>query len=156
MNIAGIDYSTHAIDIVTIPHDGPEPPEWHTFPLQGDNAFDRARDIANELHGRNSLFWDEILAVGIEHPAGHHGTGHLLRIQGAILSCIPARMLVQPLAPARWRHLAGLKGSSSKDQIRAASELLLPFGVHFDTQDAHDAHLIAIATRSQISNTVST
>ena len=152
MNIAGIDYSTKAIDLVTIPHDEPGAPQWHTFPLEGDGAFDRARDVANALHGRSSAFWDDILAVGIEHPGGHYGTQAMIRIQGAILSCIPARMLVQPLSPARWRKLVGISGNSTKEQVLIFSAVKL--GERTDgqwPQDAHDAHLIALATRTLIS-----
>lgn len=42
MNIAGIDYSTHAIDIVQIPLENNTPPRWDRFDLEGDLAFDRA------------------------------------------------------------------------------------------------------------------
>ena len=116
MNIAGIDYSSHAIDIVQIPHDGPQPPRWDRFELEGDMAFDRARDVATSMPGRASSYWDEIIAVGIEHPGGHYGTQAMIRIQGAILSCIPPWVLVEPLSPAKWRKLIGLPGNASKDR----------------------------------------
>jgi hypothetical protein len=160
MNIAGIDYSTQAVDIVTVPYDQPGTPDWHRFPLQGDGAFERARDVANELPGRHSLFWDDILAVGIEHPGGRYGTGAMLRIQGAILSVIPARMLVISLPPGRWRKLNGLPGNASKDAVAIQSEAInwrevgFPLTVGRWPQDAHDAHLIALATSSLISPTV--
>jgi hypothetical protein len=169
MNIAGIDYSTQAVDIVTVPYDQPGTPDWHRFPLQGDGAFERARDVANELPGRHSLFWDDILAVGIEHPGGRYGTGAMLRIQGAILSVIPARMLVISLPPGRWRKLNGLSGSASKTEVARRSRALAdPYESHRAIvvrpdieltwagvpQDAHDAHLIALATSSLIAPTV--
>ena len=130
MNIAGSDYSTQAVDIVTVPYDQPGTPDWHRYPLQGDGAFERARDVANELPGRSSMFWDDILAVGIEHPGGRYGTGAMLRVQGAILSVIPARMLVISLPPGRWRKLNGLPGGASKDGVADQSlDLLLLAGV---------------------------
>jgi hypothetical protein len=155
MRIAGIDYSTKAVDLVTIPHEDAGAPEWHTFPLQGDDAFDRARDVALEMPGRASSFWDDILAIGIEHPGGKHGTGHMLRIQGAILSCLPAWVLVEPLPPAKWRTLVGLPGNASKLNVTLHSLVQgspWPSSVKADLwpQDAHDAHLIAHATRTLI------
>jgi hypothetical protein len=151
MRIAGVDYSTKAVDLVTIPHNGDnDEPVWHHFPLQGDGAFDRARDVAMEMPGRGSAFWDDILAIGIEHPGGHYGTGTMLRIQGAILSCLPAWVLVEPLPPAKWRKLNGLSGNASKDDVYYRSALTS--GTHDPpwSQDAHDAHLIAHATRTLI------
>ena len=90
----------------------------------------------------------------------------MLRIQGAILSQIPARMLVHPLPPGKWRKLVGLPGNASKEDV-AAYALSAQFPVtngslhrHMGIttwthgagvpQDAHDAHLIALATRSLI------
>jgi hypothetical protein len=160
VNIAGIDYSTQAVDIVTVPYDTDGQPEWHRYPLQGDGAFERARDVANELPGRSSMFWDDILAVGIEHPGGRYGTGAMLRVQGAILSVIPARMLVVPLPPARWRKLNGLNGNTGKETVAALSVAIgeyendPPVSLAEWPQDAHDAHLIALATMSLITPTV--
>ena len=97
------------------------------------------------------MFWDDILAVGIEHPAGKFGVGPLLRIQGAILARIPARMLVQPWPPSKWRKANGLAGNASKDMVAY-------FAVNDGTaiefrdwpQDACDAYCIALATRQAI------
>lgn len=159
MNVAGIDYSTKAVDIVVIPEHGP--PAWHRFPLTGNDAFDRTRSVADAMPGRHSVFWDDVLAVGIEHPGGKFGTRELLRVQGAILSCVPARMLVEPWPPAKWRKAVGLAGNASKVDVRDWSLL---HGLENHTvgnptaskgwpQDAHDAHLIALATRQAITTT---
>ena len=156
MLIAGIDYSTHSVDIVTIPYDEPGTPVWRGYPLQGSDAFDRARHVAETVPGRASSFWDGILAVAIEHPAGRNGTGHMLRIQGAVLSCIPARMLVHPMPPAKWKKLAGLPGNANHDTYVRQSVRLLQGGredrwLDFDLaqwpEDAHAAHLMTRALR---------
>lgn len=161
MHVTGIDLSTFAVDLVTVPLDGNGPPVWHRFPLTGQDAFDRARSVAQAMPGPASVLWDDVIAVGIEHPAGHHGAGPLLRIQGSILAQIPARMLVEPFPPAKWRKAVGLPGNASKDDITISSTLLrtstlvLEARVHAYVedwpQDAHDAHLIALATRQAIS-----
>lgn len=154
MNVAGIDYSTRAIDVVLVPEDD-GPPAWHRFPLTGTDAFDRTRSVADTMPGRTSQFWDEILAVGIEHPGGKFGTGDMLRVQGAILSCIPARMLVEPWPPAKWRKAVGLKGNATKDEVAYFANprwvAVDPswWGKRFE-QDALDAYCIALATRQAI------
>lgn len=154
MNVAGIDYSTRFVDIVTVSYEGTGAPVWHRYPLTGNDAFDRARSVGETVPGRHGYLWDDILAVGIEHPGGNHGTGALLRVQGAILARIPATMLVHPLPPGKWRKLVGLPGNASKRDVA--------FSVRFDhpdfplyervtwTQDACDAYCIALATRSLI------
>lgn len=151
MRVAGIDFSSHAVDIVTVPYDGHGQPAWHRFPLTGMDAFDRARSVAEAVPGRSSVFWDELVAVGIEHPAGRHGVGPLLRIQGAILSSIPARMLVEPFPPSKWRKAVGLAGNASKEQVR----LFVTFQDRIPVYDgwpfdATDAYCIALATRQAI------
>jgi hypothetical protein len=163
MLVAGIDYSSRFVDVVTVPYEGAGAPVWHRFPLVGADAFDRARSVADSVPGRSSVLWEDIIAVGIEHPGGNHGTGALVRVQGAVLARIPARMLVHPLPPGRWRKLVGLPGNASKGDV--ALYACDPLG-HFDyrrhpdgemkvpdlqwEQDAYDAYCIALATRSLI------
>lgn len=163
MNICGIDYSSHAIDIVQIPLDADAPPRWDRFDLEGQDAFQRARDVPVTMPRAHSAYWDDIVACGIEHPAGKHGTGALLRIQGAVLACLPPRLLVQPWPPASWRKAVGLKGNASKDDVGHHSSWMhyknvvtpeTPWISHIVfsdwPQDAHDAHLIAQATRQAL------
>lgn len=148
--VAGCDLSTHAVDVVKVPLDQDRAPEWHRFPLAGSDAFDRARTVRDAMPCRSSVFWDDCLGIGIEHPAGHHGTGPLLRIQGAILSCLPAHLLVHPLPPSSWRKLVGLPGNASKADVRAWA---LAYGDDDENgwpQDAYDAYCIALATRALI------
>jgi len=152
VNVAGCDFSSHAIDVVLVDLDGRQPPRWHRYPLVGQDAFDRARSVADAMPGRSSVYWDNVLAVGIEHPAGRHGVGTLLRIQGAVLAQIPARMLVTPWTPSGWRKAVGLPGNATKNQVFGLSaklELMESTRAVW-TQDAHDAHLIALATRQAI------
>lgn len=167
MNVAGIDYSTRAVDVVLIPYEGSGAPSWHRFPLTGPDAFDRTRSVADVMPGRHSVFWDDVLAIGIEHPGGHHGTRDMLRVQGAILSCLPARLLVEPWPPAKWRTANGLKGNASKDIVSVyaafnrwnADPRFVPSrdpnvdyeaGIFEWPQDACDAYCIALATRRAI------
>jgi hypothetical protein len=153
--IAGIDFSTKAVDVVLLAEDS-YAATWHRFELEGQDAFDRARDVRAAVQGWHSL-WDDVVACGIEDPRGY-GAGSLYRVQGAILSCLPGAMLVQPLIPSSWRKTVGLKGNASKDDVRRFSQAsagMYVAGQYVELerwpdwpQDAHDAYCIALATRT--------
>lgn len=155
MSICGIDYSSHAVDLVLLDEDS-DAATWHRVPLVGPSAFDRARMVRLlMLSHLGSAFWDDVLAVGIEQPRGNHGVVHMARIQGAVLTCIPASKLVQPLNPAEWRKRVGLKGNATKDAVRieAWARAAMVDGYLADAMnawpfDATDAYCIAMATRS--------
>jgi hypothetical protein len=163
--VAGIDYSTHAIDVVTIDEDTLKP-EWHRYELEGQDAFDRARDVnASGSFGVEAAWiWESCVAVGIEEPRGY-GAGHLYRVQGAILASVPGRTLVQPWVPSEWRKAVGLKGNASKEDVAAhvRSRMLYLLGAIYSTrelcevwawpQDACDAYCIARATLGAIERT---
>jgi hypothetical protein len=145
--IAGIDYSTRAVDVVLLDEDS-DAATWHRFPLEGNDAFDRARDVRRVMYLPGSEFWDDVLAIGIEDPRGY-GSGALYRIQGAVLNCLPKNTLVHPLIPSQWRKTVGLPGNASKGAVfeftmkhsgRAGSGIW--------PQDACDAYCIALATRT--------
>lgn len=149
MNVCGIDLSSHAIDIVKVPLDTDRAPEWHRFPLTGSDAFDRARSVRDAMPCRTSIFWDDTLAIGVEDPRGH-GAGHIYRVQGSVLACLPPHLLVHPLIPSAWRKLVGLKGNAPHaDYCRLSDDLLGPGSPDWP-EDAHAAHLIARATRTLI------
>jgi len=162
MNVAGIDFSSHAIDVVLVDVDGRQPPRWHRYPLTGADAFDRTRSVGNSMPGRSSAYWDNVLAVGIEHPAGKFGTGPLMRLQGAVLAQIPARMLVKAWPPGAWRKAVGLPGNASKQDVqgyvhkRHRSGWIVSQGPTTSVsdllweQDACDAYCIALATQHAI------
>lgn len=149
--IAGIDYSTRAVDIVLLDEDT-DAATWHRFELKGADAFDRSRKVREALHGSFGL-WDDVLACGIEDPRGFNA-GSLYRVQGAILSCLPHGLLVHPLIPSEWRKTVGLSGNASKaDVARFAGARLVGTtwaGSLIWPQDACDAYCIALATRTLI------
>jgi hypothetical protein len=167
MSVAGIDYSTRFVDVVLLDEDT-DAATWHRFPLEGNDAFDRARYVGQAVPGRAMSFWDNVLAVGIEDPRGY-GSGSIYRVQGAVLACVPSGTLVQPWIPSAWRKTVGLPGNASKGQIgqfvvrhklasigdgRDTSHVMegalpMPNGVIWP-QDACDAYCIALATRMSI------
>jgi len=155
--IAGIDYSTHAIDVVLLDEDSREA-TWRRYPLEGADAFERARVAGSRFPFMNSSrFWDDVLAVGIEDPRGYNA-GALYRVQGAILARLPRSLLVYPWIPSAWRKAVGLPGNASKDAVRAWAVKTMLFSqgktrISFDPpwpQDALDAYCIALATEQAI------
>lgn len=147
--IAGIDFSTRAVDVVLLSEDS-DAATWHRFELHGDGAFDRTRSVALSVPGAGHSFWDDVLAVGIEQPRGNHGVVHMARIQGAVLTRIPTDKLVHPINPSDWRKTVGLPGNCSKDEVRMWVTGLWDGALdRYDwPQDACDAYCIALATRS--------
>lgn len=144
--IAGIDFSTRAVDVVLLDEDS-DVAEWHRVELIGQDAFARARDVKRAMGELESCLWDEVLAVGIEDPRGY-GAGSLYRVQGAILSRLPVWTLVQPWIPSSWRKTVGLPGNASKQAVAnfACNHRQVLTSVW--PQDGHDAYCIALATRT--------
>jgi hypothetical protein len=150
VSVCGIDYSSRAVDIVLLDEDT-DAATWHRIGLDGADSFERARDVMylNSLLPSGYSFWDSVIAIGIEDPRGY-GSGSLYRIQGAILTRLPRRVLVHPWIPSAWRKAVGLPGNAPKKMVE--------FFVHTDPmqdrwdwpQDACDAFCIALATRSAI------
>jgi hypothetical protein len=148
MNVAGIDYSTQAIDLVLVDIDDGDARLFHWDLCAGD-AFARTRAVPLVVPGRRAAFWDTVCAVGIEEPFGRGPSSwaivpKLKAIQGAILACIPAEMEVTPLAPAEWRKAVGLSGNAPKEHVTnwARRHKHIPFTW---PQDAYDAYCIARA-----------
>lgn len=145
MRVAGIDYSSHAIDVVLVHQDDLEPPVWHRHELAADGlAFDRTRLVRD---------WrlpsaDDVLAVGIEDPRGQN-SGALYRVQGAILARLPADVLVVPWIPSQWRKYVGLAGNCTKLGV-ALGAVALGAPEEWVTPDSYDAYCIAYATRAAL------
>lgn len=147
MKVAGVDLSTFAIDVVTIDLDDQlERFHWR-LDIQGDDAFDRTRNVRDVLPPRS--WWNDIgvTAVAIEEPAGRN-PGFLFRVQGAILACLPRTLLVEKFMPSEWRKGVGLPGNCTKDAVRAWVVTQVP--THGWTPDQHDAYCLARAVRPKI------
>lgn len=148
MKVCGIDLSSFAVDMVFVDLETDGPTWWYRFSLEGNDAWERTRNVRDKLPSRTGRTWDDVVAIGIEQPAGHHGVLPLIRVQGAILQCLPAATLVQPYTPARWRVLAGLRGHALKADVKERS---LELGGKPEwPQDGHDAHLIARAIQAEL------
>jgi hypothetical protein len=58
--------------------------------------------------------------------------------------------LVQPWLPNEWRKRCGLKGNAGKGESVMESTRILGGGQGDWPVDAHEAHLIAVATRTAL------
>lgn len=150
--VVGCDYSTHACDFVWVDEDTLAA-TWKRYELAGHDAFERARSVRGRVPGPAE--WDDVLAFGIEDPAGHHGVRAVARVQGAVLTRLPPSTLVMPLAPSQWRKAVGLPGNASKDQVFdfVTESRAWDSGLPTDDlwpQDACDAYCVALATLSML------
>jgi Holliday junction resolvasome RuvABC endonuclease subunit len=149
--VAGIDYSVHAIDVVMVDEDTGDA-RWHRRRLDAapGDAFTRARRIRDLMPARRSWL-DTVVAVGIERPYSQNrgSVASLLRIQGAILACLPVELDVVELPPQTWKTLTVGKAKASKVDVRdwVVDELFARTPELSDwPQDAFDAYAIARAT----------
>lgn len=154
MIAVGIDYSSHAVDVVVldehIVHTTHKP--WtpttavthHRVEFAGKTSWDRLWDARVKSHLIQSLFSIDPDIIIIEEPAGYR-TGQLKAFQGAITMFLP----IQPTAiyPAEWKKQTVGRGDASKDEVREWARECLG---HWDTdwpQDAYDAYAMSVYGR---------
>lgn len=156
--IAGIDFSTKAIDIVLIDEDDTEPVQWHRWPVNATTPFYAARRISHYLPTPG--WWEDhdVYLIGIEQPFGRHikGLVPLMRMQGAIVARLPREICVLELPVSEWKREFTGKGNASKTDVflqatRYDIDGLIPW-LDCDEkacpQDAVDAYAIAYAART--------
>ena len=148
MNVAGVDISTHAIDIVKLPFDGDQA-TWDRYELQGSTGIQRGLRASHYIpHG---TYWDDVALVAIERPYGPGGDTlialHL--VVGAVAASTPSSTVLWLLHPAEWRKACGLPGNASKDDVWNFAIPTPTTGDRFLwSQDACDAYCIATAARN--------
>lgn len=153
-SFGGIDFSTQAVDLVLVDENTGAATRHH-WPLIGQDAFERTRNVADAMPARNATFWDQVIAVAIEEPQGAQKAtvAKLKAIQGAILGRLPSRLLVTPMAPNTWRKLAGLGGHAPKSDVavfagRALGHYAGDARQTMWSQDAYDAWCLAVAMQA--------
>ena len=146
---AGIDYDSFGIHVVLLPDEGP--PRYLPFVMHGHDAFERTRAVRDVMPSRG--WWEDegVIAIGIEEPMGQN-TRPVNRVQGAVLACLPASVLVQPFRPGEWRYAVKLPGNASKDIVAefVAEQFFGEIGAALIgdwPQDACDAYCLALAVQ---------
>lgn len=150
MKVVGIDVSTFAVDFALLELDS-DRVTWERFELGDGDLIDRIRRAGTRLPRARSMMWDDVLAVGIERPAGRYGVPQVSMAVGAVLACLPADLLLKAWMPAEWRKACGLPGNASKEQVKSwAITTGWASGTGKWPQDACDAYAIAWATRAAL------
>jgi hypothetical protein len=144
---AGIDFSSYAVDLVTIDADTNHA-EWRRYPLTGNDAFERTRNVRDAMPPRTAMIWDDILALAIEIPFGPN-KGALAPILGAITACMPRALLVEPMSAPRWKKLVGLPGNCDKAAVRL-SAVALGADQSWCASDPYDAYMLACSVRGLV------
>lgn len=152
--IAGVDFSTHAVDRVTLPlsGDAADGARWDRV-LIGDvddgdlRAFRAVRHVRPRL---SRLTWTDVELVFVEAPFNRafDVLKKLARIQGAIIAAVPKTVsIVEETRATEWKQGAGLRSNADKDDVMNRA---LELGFEVDgpmPQDAADAFLIAYGIR---------
>lgn len=160
MIVVGADLSTFAIDLVRLDYDT-DRAEWtrHTLP---DKPKDKDWKAWERIQAGRTLplggtYWDDVVCVGIEQPAGQGDSPRLISIVlGLLLAHIPERIPVMKFEPKEWRKACGLPGNCSKSDVNDfVASFLYQEGIwEFEEpstewpQDACDAYAIAYAARA--------
>jgi Holliday junction resolvasome RuvABC endonuclease subunit len=154
--IAGIDFSTHAVDVILLDEDTGRP-RWHRRRLDtgpGD-AFNAALRVRDAMPVRGAWRDSGVTLIAIERPWSRQlrSIAVLMRIQGAILATLPPQLPILELHPQTWKRETVGKSNASKAAVAAwaRAELILRCGsttVDGWPQDAFDAYAIARAAQA--------
>ena len=154
MIVAGIDFSTKAIDIVLLRED--DSAEWHRYELPKGPLPPAAVTLLvlpGIFYRRSNPMIEGVPVglIGLERPycRGFGTATALYEVRGAILAWVSDAVTVLSLPPQEWKlELTGYAKASKLD-VRAAIVKLIPFtDAHDWPQDAFDAYGIAWAARA--------
>lgn len=148
MYVAGLDFSTKALDVVLL-DDDTESWIWKTFPIHGRTPFDRAQDIRFTLP--TTTWWEErnVRLIAVEEPRGHQNAVTQLALgslYGAIVARLPRSIPACAYTPSEWKRPFTGNGNAPKELVRRCA---LEHGLPDDMpQDAYDAYGIAWTARA--------
>lgn len=155
MKVAGIDFSTLAVDLVLLDEDTPAA-TWHRFPLAGATALEKARSLRARFPGR-SWFEDQgVYLVGIEDPIGRFPATQkaLGCVAGATAALLPPDVPLRAMTPSQW--FPASVGCAPPRLSDERKELATNWALHVVEleaadkwpHDAFDAYAIAWAARA--------
>lgn len=154
IRVAGLDFSTRAVDVVTIVYGDEHPAERATwqrvlFPFRGDESV-RWLAACQKAAVLRRVSWEETDVAVLEYPAG--ANHQMLTLFGALASQIPCETVrLTWLTPPEWRKTwLGHGGLRSADAKARAREKAIGAGFPEDwAPDAYDALGLAMAWRIQ-------
>ena len=152
MSIVGIDLSVHAIDVVHLSEDD-DTAFWTRYPLAATDSFLAARNVRDALPGRSEWRDTGVIAFAVEKPfsRSYKAVSALMRVQGAIVACLPPELLVCELAPTEWKTATVGQGNAGKGDVAAwVFRRYTEAFVEDWPQDGLDAYAIAWALRALV------
>lgn len=154
MKVAGIDFSTRAVDLVLLDEETTVA-SWHRIPLiEGRGTLAAARSLRGRFPGRSWFESEGVYLVALEETfSGHHaGTAKKLgMIAGAIAVLLPPDLTLLEIPAHEWKRETVGKAGSTKAAVQM---WFTEVGFQANpgsgkwTQDAFDAYAIAWAARA--------
>lgn len=139
MNTLGIDLSSRAIDLVLLDENA-DRAEWHRITLDGETAFERARDVAEKMPQPGWYEAHGVYLCAVERPFSRSRNDVVRLVQGCVLASIPPGLDVWEVAPQTWKAHIGFKGRGKPAWGDFPAALQLSCSWHADwPQDALDA-----------------
>lgn len=147
MNVLGIDLSSKAIDLVLL-DENDNRAEWTRIDLEGDTAFDRARDVAEKMPQPGWFEAHGVYLVAIERPFVSHGQDVIRLVQGCVLAALPRELHVWEVSPSQWKKHLGVGIRVKPTWQEFPTMKFYPEAVIFP-QDAYDATGVALYARDE-------
>jgi hypothetical protein len=150
VNVLGIDLSSKAIDLVLLDENANRA-SWTRLTLEGPNAFERARDVAEKMPQPGWYEAHGVYLVAIERPFVSHGQDVIRLVQGAVLAEIPRELHVWEVSPSQWKSAMGIPVRQKPEwgDFPADLQLACSFADPPWTQDALDALGVALYARDE-------
>jgi hypothetical protein len=160
MNIAGLDISSFAVDVVLLDEETDDA-TWHRFRLDGSTPFERTRSLRGVFPSRS--FWEDnaVFLAAVEDPVGHHAhTAKALGlVTGGVAALLPRDLIAVQTQPSEWKRIFCGRGNATKEDIvaachrhgfdsRAGAPAVNVAATRELAQDAYDAYGIAWAVRA--------
>jgi Holliday junction resolvasome RuvABC endonuclease subunit len=160
VRVCGVDYSTRAIDLVSLDFDADDP-KWRRIDITGwdRGALPAALRVRSRAH--LSMFLEDVSTLWIEQPFsfGRVGTAYALGlIAGAFLASLPKTFIeesaISQIGAPEWRKALVGNGRATKEEVRY---FLRDEGYKLSDDvplDAWEALGIALVARKQILYTI--
>jgi hypothetical protein len=154
VKVAGIDVSTHSVDVVILPFRGSyaDGAVWRRVEvprlLDRRGAIANARTIRDGLESR--VDWTDVLLAYIEKPfsQNRHTIAELSVVIGAIAASLPVVTVVNEISAQEWKRVFCDRADASKLDIREQGQSLGFVGPDL-TENAYDAFGVAWSAREE-------
>ena len=154
MSVAGIDLSTHSIDIVVLDDETDAVVQTAHVPVQqymeGWPIWSSVRALSSVFPTHHWFHEHGVWLVGLEDPMsiGKGVVKKLALVTGAVLTLLPRSVTVIPLPPDEWKKETCGVPKAKKPEVAAWVGRTWPSVPAVVSQDTLDAYAIAYAARA--------